>query len=141
MVEEGADLMDFRCSCSEFGLRAGDVFTVLTTSGIRTVSRSNEGQRAADTMFLHLTESVCEHRMPVAISPIDWKVRTVLCQFRLQRGDQLASLLVDGAFSVEVIVVFGDGEHALAGNISPAKDIFEERNNIFPRLRTAEGDN
>src|SRR4030095_1543598 len=52
-----------------------------------------------------------------------------------------AALLVDGARSVEVIVVFRHFEHAFAGNVAAAQNIFEERNDTRGSPRSAEGNN
>ncbi len=82
-----------------------------------------------------------EHGMPVAISPVDRQLRPVLGEFVFERGDQFPRLLVDGALAVEMVVVLGDGQHAFARNISSAQNIFEERNHLVRRFRTAEGDN
>jgi hypothetical protein len=64
----------------------------------------------------------------------------MLSEFVLERGNQLAGLLVDGTLAAEMIIVFGDGEHALAGNVSSAQNIFEEWDYIFGRFGTTEGD-
>src|SRR5262252_6606358 len=79
--------------------------------------------------------------MPVSVSPIDRKIGAVLRKFILDRRNQVARLLVDGTLSIEVVIVFGDGQHALAGNVASAKDVFEEGNHVIVTLRTAEGDN
>jgi hypothetical protein len=79
--------------------------------------------------------------MPVAIAPIDGQLRSMLREFLFDRGDKLAGLLVDGTFSVEVVVMFGDGEKALARNVASAQDIFKEGNYILFGFGTAEGDN
>jgi hypothetical protein len=52
----------------------------------------------------------------------------------------LARLLIDRTLAFEMVVVLGDGEHALAGNVSSAQDVFEKGNHILPRFGTAEGD-
>ena len=79
--------------------------------------------------------------MPVAVSPIDRQLRSVLREFVFDRSDQFARLLVDRTFSVEVVVVFGDGEDAFARNIFSAQDVFKEWNYVFFGFGTAEGDN
>ena len=79
--------------------------------------------------------------MPVAIAPIDRQLRAVLGQFVLERGDQFPGLLVDGAFTAEMVVVLGDGQHAFARNISAAQDIFEEGDHIVRGFWPTEGDN
>ena len=59
----------------------------------------------------------------------------MLCEFRGQCGDQFARLLVDGTLAVEMVVVLGDGEHALARDIASAQHVFEERNDIVVTLQ------
>ena len=46
-----------------------------------------------------------------------------------------------GLRPVEVVVVFGHFEHALARNVAAAEHIFEEGNDVFGALRSTEGDN
>ena len=73
--------------------------------------------------------------MPVPVSPVDREIRAVLFEFVLQRGDQFASLLVDGALALKMVVVFRDGEHALPRNVSPAKHVFKKRELRLPAIR------
>ena len=54
----------------------------------------------------------------------------MLGQFTFESCDQFASLLVDRALAVEMVVVLGDREHALARNIPSAQNVFEEWNHI-----------
>ena len=79
--------------------------------------------------------------MPIPVSPVNREIRPVLRELVLDRRDQVAGLLVDGTFSIEVVVVFGDGEHAFAWNISSTQHVFQEGNHVIVTLRTTEGDN
>ena len=72
--------------------------------------------------------------MPVAIAPINRQRHQ-----RRQRGNQIAALLIDRAAPIEMVVVFRHGEHAFAGNIAAAQNIFKEGNYVVTALRPAEG--
>ena len=63
----------------------------------------------------------------------------MLREFVLQRCNQLASLLVNGALALEVVIVFCDGKHPLAGYISSPQHVFKERDNVPAGFGTAEG--
>jgi hypothetical protein len=41
----------------------------------------------ADAVPCHFPQRVCEHRVPVAVAPVDRKMRAVLRQFFFERGD------------------------------------------------------
>ena len=71
--------------------------------------------------------------MPVAIAPVDGK-RDAFAQ----GADQVAALPVDGTRAVEVVVVFGDFEHALTGDVAATENIFEERDDVFAVFGAAE---
>ena len=124
MIKKYTKLLDFRRAFADFSLRARDVFAILSASRIRAVHRRDERKRALDAVVLHLPQRLCEHRMPVAIPPIDRQLRATsrkfgLREFVFDRRDQIAGLLVDRAFAVEVVVVLGDGQHALARDVAP----------------------
>ena len=89
---------------------------------------------------LHLAQRIGQHGMPVAIAPVDGQVRAAGGQFGLERGDQFASLIVDGALAAELVVVLGYFEHAFARDVPAAQHIFEERDDVFAALGAAEGD-
>ena len=61
-------------------------------------------------------------------------------QFGLERGDKIASLIVDGALAAELVVVFRYFEHAFARDVPAAQDVFEEGYDVFAALGAAEGD-
>src|SRR6202140_1991131 len=88
-----------------------------------------------------MAQRVGEHRMPVAVSPIHGQVWFMLRKFVFEGRDQVACLLVDGAFAIEVVVVLGHREHALTWNVASAQHIFEEWDDILPGFRATEGDN
>src|SRR5258706_9440329 len=78
--------------------------------------------------------------MPVAIPPIDWQVRPVSLQLRLQRGNQVTALLVDWTLALEVVIVLSDRQHALTRNVPSTQHVFQEGNHFFPRFRSTERD-
>ena len=79
--------------------------------------------------------------MPISIPPIDGKIRPVLPQLRLQRCHQFSRLLVDWTLAFEVVIVVRHRQQAFARDITPAKHRLEERNYLFARFRSTEGDN
>lgn len=77
--------------------------------------------------------------MPVAVSPIDWQARAVLCKLRLKRRDEPTILFIDGTFAAELVIVLGNFHHALAGYVFPAQYILQEWHDVGRLLRTSEG--
>ena len=92
----------------------------------------------ADSVGLHLAQRVGQKRMPVAITPINRQPRPVRLKLALQAGDQGASLIVDRALAIEMMIMLRDREHSLARNVAPAQHILEERNYVVGLLRSAE---
>src|SRR6185312_10360845 len=117
MVEKATQLVDLRRARACLFTRPLDVFAILPAPGVRTERRRNERQRALNAVIPHLAQSVREHRMPVAVAPINRKSRPVQLQLVLQRRDQSAVLLVDGAAAAEPVIMFGDFEQALAWDV------------------------
>src|SRR5208282_4309570 len=74
--------------------------------------------------------------MPISISPVDWQPRALSLQLCLQRGNKFTDLLVEGAFAVKVVVVFGHSEQAFPRNVPSAQHSLQEGNHIFLRFRT-----
>src|SRR5579863_3664826 len=74
--------------------------------------------------------------MPVAVSPINRQLGTMLGEFGFKGRDQLPCLLVNRTLTVEMIVVLGDREHALAGNVPSPEHVFEEGNYVLMFFRT-----
>src|SRR5579863_3934272 len=140
MIEEHAQLFDFGRALANFLLCAGDVFPVLTASGVRTVGRRDKPERTPHAVFFHLKQSFGQQRMPVAIPPVHRQFRAVQREFRFQRRNQLARLLVDRTLAAEVVVVLRDREHPLARHVASPQHIFEEGNYIVRRFGPAEGD-
>src|SRR5260370_5878893 len=74
--------------------------------------------------------------MPVPVSPIDWQLRPVPLQLRFQRADQVTGLLIDRALTLEVVIMFGHGQQALARDVPSAQHVFKEGKYFFFRFRT-----
>jgi hypothetical protein len=89
---------------------------------------------------MHLPQRIREQGMPVAVPPVDWEIDAMLIQFATQSLDEVTALLVDGADTVEVIVVFGDFQESFPGNRLTSKDIFQKRDDVIAFFRTAEGE-
>ena len=92
-----------------------------------------------NTFSMHLLQCVRQQRMPVAVSPIDGKVQTVLREFFFERRDQFADLLVDGTLAIEVIIMLRDRQQTLVRNIPSAQHIFEKGNDVIAGFRAACG--
>ena len=57
--------------------------------------------------------------MPIAVTPINGQRDGFA-----KRANQRAILIVNGAASIEMIIMFRDFEHTFARNIAAAKNIF-----------------
>ena len=86
----------------------GDIFTVLTTAAVATEHRGKECDRPLASILLHRFEGAREHRVPVAVAPVDGQIDPSLLEFRLQGAYQIAALLIDGAYTSKMVVVLGD---------------------------------
>src|SRR5262245_43811867 len=78
--------------------------------------------------------------MPVAIAPVDGEPRPAFGELAGECGDQGTVLVVDGGFSVEMIVVLGDLEQTLARGVPAAEDVLEEWDYVFAAFGTTERD-
>ena len=54
--------------------------------------------------------------------------------------DQVADLGVDRADAAEVVVMLGDFQQPLARDVPAARDVLQERHDVFALLRAAEAD-
>src|SRR5207302_7363865 len=140
-IKKASDLVDLRSTIARLGLGLRDVFPILPAPRIGAVCRGDESQRSTDAVLFHLPQCIGQHGMPVPVSPVDRQLRTMLFEFAFQSGDQFASLLVDWALAVKMVVVFSDGKHSLPGNVSPPKHVLKKRNDVFSRFGTTERDN
>ena len=61
----------------------------------------------------------------------------MLVEFSPKGGYQLTVLLVDGTLAPEMVVVFGDCEHAFAGDVLAAEDVFKEGDDFVVGLGPA----
>ena len=74
--------------------------------------------------------------MPIAIAPIDRQPRAVP-RASTQGGDQRPILRVDRALAAEVLVMFGDFQHALPRHVLAAQHVFEKRQDVFRSFGSA----
>ena len=132
MLPERRQLFDRRCSVYRRASRL-DIFAILPASRIRTERRSRNRQRGPNAIVAHACDRVGEHRMPIAIAPVDRKPHAGL----LQRGDQLAALIVDRAATAKVVVMFRDRQHTFPRDISAAQHVLEEGNYVFALFGSA----
>ena len=61
----------------------------------------------------------------------------MVVQLGAQCGDQVSTLLIDRADTVEVVIVLGNFQQPLARDVAAPRDIFEERQNIVPTFWAA----
>jgi hypothetical protein len=64
----------------------------------------------------------------------------VFGEFGFEGREEFAALVVDRAHAVEVVIVFGDFEHALARDVFASEHIFKEGNNVVVFFGASEGD-
>ena len=77
--------------------------------------------------------------MPISITPVDWQTQFSSYAFLPDGIDQLATLLVDRADTIELAVVFGDLQHALMRDIFSSQYVFQEGHYVVHSFRAAEG--
>src|SRR6266852_3873990 len=139
MVIKRANLFHVRRVVADITSRLGNIFQILATTRIRTVSRSYESQRVLNSVVTHFPERVREQRLPVAVAKINRKVWTTCLQLVFQSGNQLAILFVDGTDAAEEFVVLCDLKQALARDVSTAQYVFEKGNYVVHSFRPAKG--
>src|ERR1043165_5869375 len=111
MVVKYPELLDARRAWSNLSLRHADVLKILTTTGVRAVSRRDESERVLNAVRRHAVQRVRKHRMPVAIAPVDRQTRAVLVQLLLERRYQISVLLIDRTDPAEQFVVTRHLQH------------------------------
>ena len=139
MIEEHSQLVDLGRVRPDLLPSRRDVLAVLTATRVGTEGRGEERDRPPHAVIPHLAEGVRQERMPVAISKVDRKVRTVGRELLLQGGNQRSVLHIDRANATEVLVMLGHFQHPFARHRPPAEHIFEERHDIVRPLGTAKG--
>ena len=100
----------------------------------------DDGEGPLHSVGSHFGQRVGQHRVPVSISPVDRQRDAVPVELRPQRGDQVADLSIDRADAAEMVVVLGDLQKSLAGDVSAPRDVFQERQHIFAALGPAKTD-
>jgi hypothetical protein len=78
--------------------------------------------------------------MPVAVAPIDGKLRAVLVQLAPKRGNQLTVLFVQRTDAAEALVVLGNVKHSLTRDVPTAENVFKKWQNVIRPFGTAERD-
>src|SRR6266404_485749 len=78
--------------------------------------------------------------MPVAIAPVNRQARSALGEFPFQGGDQRAVVSIERSLPIELVIVPGHLEHALAWNMPAAQYVFKEWHDVFVPFRPSEGD-
>ena len=140
MIEAHPNLVNFRGAFADLLLSLRDVLTVLATTGITTVDRSEKRQRARHAVVLHLLQGILEHRMPISIAPVNRQVDIVASQFLANGGQQLPVLLVDRTDAAEVLIVLGHLQHSFSRHIFASQHVFQKRHHIVRAFRTTKRD-
>jgi hypothetical protein len=78
--------------------------------------------------------------MPVSVAEIEGHVYAGGSEFVFDGSEQSAVLSVDGADATEMLIVLGNLEHPLVGDVAASEDVFEEWQNVVRAFGAAEGD-
>ena len=139
VVESHASFFHKRGIWSGLEHRCGDVLSVLTAAAVATEHGSKECDRPFATILLHCLDGACEHRVPVAVPPVDRQLDLSVGEFCFQSFEEFTALLVDGANASKVIVVLGDFKHSFARNVLATEYILKKRHHILGAFRSPEG--
>jgi hypothetical protein len=137
VVEEAPQRLDHR-RAGKLGAGLFDVPEVLTTARVRAVRRGDEAERALHAVSLHLGNGVAEERRPVAVAKVDRQVDAVALQLLVDSRDERTVLIVDRAFSAEVMVVLSHRLEPFARYAAPARYVLQERHDVLRALGAAE---
>ena len=119
MSRKWPDFDDFRRSLTHRRTGARNILGILTAAGIGPEGGRDKRDGIANPVVAHLADGIGQHRMPVAIAPIDRDLDDFL-----QRGNQSPVLIVNRAAAIEMIIMFRHFEQPFARNIAPAQNIF-----------------
>ena len=86
-----------------------------------------------------LRDRVGQERVPVTVSPVDRQVRAGARELGADRGQQGATLVVDGAAPAEVLVVRGHLAQPLRRDFPSTQHPLEERHDVVAALGPSEG--
>ena len=98
---------------------AREIFPILAASGVRSERRRGKRDGIANPVAAHLADGVSQHRMPVAIAPVNRDVDDFF-----QCRNQCPVLVVKRAAADEVVIMFGNFKHPFARNIASTQTIF-----------------
>ena len=94
-----------------------------------------------DAVVGHLGDRFAQHRMPVAVAPVDRQRRAVGVQpLRDQRHQQARDLIARRAYAAESLIVRGHFQQPLPRHVLAADDVFQERHHVLGTFRAAERD-
>src|SRR6185369_1424622 len=140
VIVELSQLLNAWRAWSNLRLRVADVFQILSTTRVRTISRGHKREGVLNAIISHATDGVDEHRMPIAIAPVDRQSWAIPLELFFECRDQISILLVDWTDATEHLVVLRNAEHPFARHIPAAQDVLEERHHIVHSFRPAERD-
>ena len=144
MIEPAADVRDVHVSAGfrpQLLPRMRHVLPVLLTAGIGVMSRCYETHSASDPRGVHLSKRVHEQRMPVAHADVHRQAITGSRESLLEAPRLQARKPRYRRDAVENLVMVRHFLDSLGRHTPAAKHSFEERTDIGPPLRTAEGHN
>jgi hypothetical protein len=119
-------------------LRVEEVLAVLPAAGVRAVRRCEKRECVPHAVVAHRGHRIGDERAPVAVAEVDRQVDAVRAQLRLERVDQRAVLVVDGADTAEELVMVRDVEQPLTRHAASARHVLQERHHVVGAFRTAE---
>jgi hypothetical protein len=142
VVEELAHLVDLDLVAAfaepDVGERVGEVLAILAAARVRAVRARGDGDELRVPGGLRLGERIVEVRVPVAVAPEHRQADAAARELGLERGLQLAVVLVDGTHAAEMAVVVRDLFEPLVGDAAAARDVAEERDHVVLPLGPAE---
>jgi len=140
MIVKSPDYVDWRGLWANFLAGTRDIFTILPAARVRAKGRRYKRQCTLDAVVGHLLHHIAEHRMPVAISPVNGQMWAVNVEFPNELAQQAADLAVQWADAAEMAVMLGNFQESIAGDIASAGHVIQKGNYVVRTLRAAKRD-
>ena len=139
MVVEQPQLLELRGIGSDELPGPLEVLPVLAAARVGAEGRGGEDEGPLDPVLGHRGHGVGDHRVPVAVAPVDRQVDAGVGQLTLQGGDQLPAVVVDGGAAAELLVLLGHLGQALVRDVAAPGHVAEEGEDVIWLLGPAEG--
>ncbi len=115
------------------------VFAVLAAAGIGAEGRCGEHQRPLDPIGGHLGHRVGQHRMPVAVAPVDREIDAGTAELGFDGGLQVPAVIVDRGSTAELGVLLGNDGQSLIGHVAALGHVAEEGEDVVGAFGSTEG--